>query len=66
MMGIPTDLFTPIFAISRVTGWSAHIIEEKYAEAQPKPELYRPDADYIGNYCGLQGCEYIPIEERSS
>jgi citrate synthase len=66
MMGIPTDLFTPVFAISRIAGWSAHIIEEKFAEAQPKPELYRPDADYIGNYCGLQGCEYIPIEERSS
>ncbi|MCJ7747189.1 MAG: citrate (Si)-synthase [Desulfobacterales bacterium] len=66
MMGIPKDLFTPVFAISRISGWSAHIIEEKFAEAQPKPELYRPDADYIGNYCGLQGCEYIPIEERSS
>jgi citrate synthase len=66
MMGIPRDLFTPVFAISRISGWSAHIIEEKLAEAQPKPELYRPDADYIGNYCGLQGCEYIPIGERSS
>jgi citrate synthase len=66
MMGIPRDLFTPVFAISRISGWLAHIIEEKFAEAQPKPELYRPDADYIGNYCGLQGCEYIPVEERSS
>jgi citrate synthase len=66
MMGIPTDLFTPIFAVSRVSGWSAHVIEEKFAEAQPKPELYRPDADYIGNYCGLRGCEYIPVEKRSS
>ncbi len=64
-MGIPIDLFTPVFAISRISGWTAHIIEEKFAEAQPKPELYRPDADYIGNYCGLRGCEYIPIEERS-
>jgi citrate synthase len=64
MMGIPKDLFTPVFAISRMAGWSAHIIEEKFAEAQPKPELYRPDSDYVGNYCGLQGCEYIPIEER--
>ena len=64
MMGIPRDLFTPVFAISRIAGWSAHIIEEKFAEAQPKPELYRPDSDYVGNYCGLQGCEYIPIEER--
>jgi citrate synthase len=42
------------------------ISEREVPEAQPQPELYRPDADYIGNYCGLQGCEYIPIEERSS
>jgi len=65
MMGIPTDLFTPVFAISRVSGWTAHIIEEKFAEAQPKPELYRPDADYVGTYCGPQACPYVPIEERS-
>ena len=65
MMGIPLDLFTPVFAISRIAGWTAHIIEEKFAEAQPKTELYRPDADYIGTYCGPQACEYIPVEERS-
>jgi citrate synthase len=65
MMGISTDLFTPVFAISRIAGWAAHIIEEKFAEAQPKPELYRPDADYVGTYCGPQACEYIPIKERS-
>ncbi len=65
MMGIPTDLFTPIFAITRISGWAAHVIEEKFAEAQPKPELYRPDSDYVGNYCGLQGCEYVSLEKRS-
>jgi citrate synthase len=65
MMGISIDLFTPVFAISRISGWAAHIIEEKFAEAQPKPELYRPDADYVGTYCGPQACPYIPIEERS-
>lgn len=65
MMGISTDLFTAVFAISRIAGWAAHIIEEKFAEAQPKPELYRPDADYVGTYCGPQACEYIPIKERS-
>ncbi len=64
MMGIPIDLFTPVFAISRVSGWTAHIIEEKFAEAQSKPELYRPDADYIGTYCGPQACEYVPIDNR--
>jgi citrate synthase len=66
MMGIPTDLFTPVFAISRISGWTAHVIEEKFAEAQPKAELYRPDSDYVGNYCGLEGCQYVPIGERAS
>ncbi len=64
MMGIEPDLFTPIFAISRTSGWCAHIIEEKFAEAQPKPALYRPSAQYIGRYCGPEGCKYVPVEER--
>jgi citrate synthase len=66
MMGIPTDLFTPVFVISRIAGWASHIIEEKFAEAQPKPELYRPDSDYVGTYCGPQACEYVPLEKRTS
>jgi citrate synthase len=66
MMGIPTDLFTPVFAVSRISGWAAHVIEEKFAEAQPKPELYRPDSDYVGTYCGPQACEYIPVQKRTS
>ena len=64
IMGIPRDLMTPIFAISRVSGWCSHIIEEKFAEAQEKPQLYRPQAEYVGNYCGLMGCEYAPPEAR--
>lgn len=64
MMGIERDLFTPIFAISRIAGWCAHIIEEKFAEAQEKPMLYRPAAEYVGNYCGLMGCEYETMESR--
>ncbi|HMK32420.1 MAG TPA: citrate/2-methylcitrate synthase [Nitrosopumilaceae archaeon] len=64
MLKIPTDLNTPIFAISRVAGWTAHIIEEKFAEAAPKPMLYRPKAVYVGKYCGPSGCEYIPLEKR--
>ena len=64
MMGIPRDLMTPIFAISRTSGWCSHIIEEKFAEAQEKPALYRPQAEYVGQYCGLMGCEYSPPEER--
>jgi citrate synthase len=64
MMGIDRDLFTPVFAISRISGWTAHIIEEKYAEAQPKPMLYRPKAEYIGKYCGPESCAYVPIGDR--
>ena len=64
MMGIDRDLFTPVFAISRISGWSAHVIEEKYAEAQPKATLYRPKADYIGTYCGPEACTFTPIERR--
>jgi citrate synthase len=63
-MGIPMDLNTPIFAISRIAGWSAHVIEEKFAEAAPKPALYRPKAVYVGKYCGPMGCEYTPITRR--
>ena len=64
MLEIPMDLNTPIFAISRVAGWAAHVIEERFAEAAPKPMLYRPKAVYVGKYAGPQGCAYLPINER--
>lgn len=64
MLGFDTDLFTPIFAVARTPGWCAHIIEEKFAEAQPKPVLYRPDAAYIGRYCGPEKCKYISLDKR--
>src|SRR5919107_521534 len=63
-LAIPVDLNTPIFAISRIAGWNAHIIEEKFAEAAPKPALYRPKAVYVGRYCGPMGCEYISLINR--
>ena len=64
MLKIPMDLNTPIFAISRVVGWAAHIIEEKFAEAAPKTALYRPKAVYVGKYCGPEGCEYKTLDLR--
>jgi citrate synthase len=64
LLGISEELFTPIFASARIAGWCVHIIEEKFAEAQPKPVLYRPKARYIGNYCGPQACSYTSIEHR--
>jgi citrate synthase len=64
LMGFPGDLMTPIFAIARIAGWAAHIIEEVFAEAQEKPALYRPKAEYVGHYCGLTGCSYEPLQAR--
>ena len=63
-MGIASDLFTPIFAIARITGWAAHIIEEQFGGAAAKPALYRPESDYIGDYCGPDECAFVPIDER--
>jgi len=55
MMGIPLDLYTPIFAISRISGWTAHILEQ-YADNK----LIRPRAEYIGP----RNVPYLPIDER--
>jgi citrate synthase len=63
-MGIPLDFFTPVFAISRVSGWVAHIIEEQFAGAAEKPVLYRPESKYTGDYCGPDVCEFVPLENR--
>ena len=54
-MGIPTELFTPIFVCSRISGWAAHIMEQR-----SNNRLIRPSADYIGP--PVQA--YVPIEQR--
>lgn len=64
ILGFPGDLMTCIFAASRIAGWCAHIIEEKFGDAQGKPALYRPQAEYVGDYCGKLDCEYVPPEKR--
>ena len=63
-MGIPIDFFTPVFAVSRVAGWAAHVIEEQFAGAAAKPMLYRPESEYIGDYCGLDECTFEPLDAR--
>jgi citrate synthase len=63
-MGIPPDQFTPIFAIARISGWTAHVIEEQFGGAAHKPVLYRPDSEYIGDYCGMDSCTFLPLEKR--
>ncbi len=55
-LGIDMDLFTPIFAVSRISGWAAHVIEQ-----HDDNRLIRPRADYIGPE---YPAEYTPIEKR--
>ena len=64
MIGIPIDMFTPLFAVGRVAGWCAHYLEERFGGAYAKPTIYRPRAEYIGRYCGLEGCTWTPIQDR--
>lgn len=54
-MGIPTPLFTPIFVMSRVTGWAAHVFEQR-----KNNKLIRPSADYTGP----NGLPFVPVEKR--
>ena len=55
MLGIPSDLYTPIFAMSRITGWTAHMLEQ-YADNR----LVRPNALYEG----AANREYVPVASR--
>jgi 2-methylcitrate synthase len=55
-LGIPTELFTPIFAVSRISGWTAHVLEQ-----HANNRLIRPRADYVGPPYPQR---YTPIDER--
>jgi 2-methylcitrate synthase len=56
MLGIPPDLFTPIFAVSRIAGWAAHVLEQ-----YEHNRLIRPRAEYIGPEYPQP---YVPVEKR--
>jgi citrate synthase len=55
VMGIRTDLFTPVFAVSRVAGWTAHVLEQLADN-----KLIRPESDYVGP----RDVRYVPMADR--
>jgi citrate synthase len=55
-LGLPTDLFTPIFAVARTAGWTGHVLEQ-WADNR----LFRPDSEYVGPAIGRK---VVPIEKR--
>ena len=56
MLGIPEELFTPIFAIARTSGWCAHRLEELVN----KGKIIRPAYKYVGTHC-----DYVEMDERT-
>jgi len=54
-LGIPTDLFTPVFAVSRIAGWTAHVLEQL-----GNNRLIRPESEYTGP----RDVEYVPVDRR--
>ena len=54
-LGIPTDLFTPVFAVARIAGWTAHVLEQ-----QANNRLIRPESEYVGP----REVAYVPLDRR--